>query len=211
MEKALTSNLSPLSPHLSILLFPSVAHESLMLELGCWLISHLCAHSIDRLPVDCWAGWDSHWECTPSLTVSLPLFSSLSFCFSISQQRQECFNRALMASAPSLTSSTRSLKHTYTHAHCGLEIACWWWKKVLNRKKERELVVLMEDDMPSFSHPQLPSSFCLLAHMTNLPVFYSFGFFLLFFLLSLQHSIYHTYDDLGSFDLPIFLYPSVES
>lgn len=119
------------SKHFSILLFPSAAHESLMLELGCWLISHLCAHSIDRLPADCWAGQRSHWVCAPSLTVSL-LFFSLSFCL--------YFNRALMASAPNLTSSTHSLKHTYMHT-------CELWvgnsllvvgKKVLNRKKNGE-------------------------------------------------------------------------
>lgn len=109
MAKALTATLSPFS----ILLFSSAAHESLMLELGCWLISHLCAHSIDRLPTDCCAGRDSHWEHIPSLTVSLPLFFPLSFCFSISQQHQKCFNRALMASAPNLTSRTLSLKHMH--------------------------------------------------------------------------------------------------
>lgn len=57
-----------------------------------------------------------------------------------------------MAPAPNLTSSIHSLKHT--HTHWGLEIACWWWKKVLNIKTE--LVVLMENDMPPFSHPQPP-------------------------------------------------------
>lgn len=137
MDKALTANLSPLSPQLSILLFPSAAYESLMSELGCWLISHLCANSIDRLPADCWAGWDGYWVCSPSLTVSLPFFFSLSFCFTISQQHQKCFNRALMASAPNLTSSTHSPKHTKKHTHIlwvenSLLVV---GKKVLNRKK----------------------------------------------------------------------------
>ena len=119
-------NSKHLSPHLSILLFPSAAHESLMLELGCWLISHLCAHSIDRLPADCWAGWDSHWVYAPARAVSLPLFFSLSFCFSISQQHQKCFNRALMASAPNLTSNTHS--NTHTHMHVGTHAHTVGWK-----------------------------------------------------------------------------------
>lgn len=114
-----------------------------MLELGCWLISHLCAHSIDRLPADCWAGWDSHWVSIPSLAVSLPLFLSLSFCFGISQQHQKCFNRALMVPAPNLTSSTHSrslaLKHscTHTHAHTPWVGNSLLVEKSVEQKKER--------------------------------------------------------------------------
>lgn len=51
-------------------------------------------------------------------------------------------------------------------------------KKSVEQKKERELVVLMEDDMPSFSHPQLPQlPSSLLLHtglFTSLPGFYRF-------------------------------------
>lgn len=88
---------------------------------------------------------------------SSPLLFSSSF--GVGQQHQKCFNRALMGLAPNLTPNTH-VKRTRSspRAHCGLKIAGWWWE-VLNRKSEREeLVVPMEEDAPSFSHPYLPSS-----------------------------------------------------
>lgn len=68
-----------------------------------------------------------------------------------------------MAPAPNLTSSTHIHTHALMHA-VGWEQLAGGGKKVLNRKKrgrERKLVVLMEVDIPSFSHLQLPSSFLL--------------------------------------------------
>lgn len=104
------------------------------------------------------AGIATEYVLSPSSLSHFLFFFHSPFCFGISQQHLKCFNRALMASAPNLTSST--LTQTYTLTHCGLEIACWWWKKVLNRNK-RALIGLMEDDMSCFSRPQLTSSFLL--------------------------------------------------
>lgn len=117
----------------------------------------------------------------PHSNVFFPFFSSFflspSFSCNIGQQHQKCFNRALMAPAsppphpptsPSIRTYSNTCRRTQTRARRWLEIACpvvgggkvSRQEKKSGRQEERRdgLVLLMEDDMPSFSHPQLPSS-----------------------------------------------------
>lgn len=148
----------------------------------------------------------------PHAEVFFPLFLlffflSPSFSCSVGQQHQKCFNRALMAlplysPSANLTSDTHSLKHMSAHADaCTPRVGnsspvvgegkVSRQEKMSGREEERGkgLVLLMEDDMPSFSHPQLPP-FCFLLigwrHCGYLFFFFSLLIKLLFVVSSSQ-------------------------